>query len=442
MLPCAAAAAATLLIACGDHVARQGNWGVAAGVPNSGTAADAFAPDAAIDARGNAVVVWYERAPAGGVLAARQTADGRWQEAVVLDSGPVGLPRIAMDASGNGAVVWPHYPTVWARRFSPVDGWTPAAPLTPPGDGAGDPRVALDPKGDGLAVWYSIDRLRGPNGLAVWAARLASGQWRPAEAIQSAAPEAGGNTDLAVSADGSGLAVWVELQGGAYRIWSNRFHPTSGWSAAEPISNDPAGGALFPDLAMNAAGGAMAVWRLHRSEPPGPDIVANRYQAGGGWGTPATVAAARSGEPFPQVAMDAAGNALVVWRDGNLERRAIWAARFAVGVGWGPPVLLGARVGGISGGHPRVAMDVEGNAIAAWRSFEADRLNVYAAEFNLRRGWQVAQVVGSGPSAGTNLDNLGPVALAVAPGGHAIVAWSQQDGGRHAIWANRFERSK
>jgi hypothetical protein len=382
------------MLACGQQAAQQAGWGAAVAISSSGAASDAFAPEVAMDAQGNAIVAWeaWQHNTAGGLteiglMAARQTADGAWHEAVVLDT-PVGAfvgsQRVAMDAAGNAVALWVRtasFPTVWASTFSPGSGWRPPERLTSAGDQGALPQfqgsfaqVALDPIGNGLAVWQST-RLSFPHDWTIRASRLTEGRWAPAQAIQGPQREIGGSPGVAVSADGTGLAVWNEWHGGVPGIWANRFHPESGWAVAEPINSDV--DMLFADVAMDAMGNGMAVSQRYVGSAV-HDIVAARYRAGRGWDAPVTATPGRNSVQSLQLAMDPAGNALVIWHEGSPgDVFGVWAVRFAIGTDWGRPVLLQAAVGAVFE-PPRIAMDAEGNGTAVWRRIEADRLNVYA----------------------------------------------------------------
>lgn len=402
-----------------------------------------------MDAGGNAIVVW--RAAQVGtdtLMAARQT-DGMWQEAVAVDSplgAFVGFQRVAMDASGNAVAVWNRsasYPTVWASRFSPGSGWRPPERLTSAGDQGpvpqfqgSFPQLALDPAGKGLAVWQST-RLDFPRDWTIWASRLTEGRWEPAQAIQSPQLEFGGGLPgVAVSADGTGLAVWNERHRGVPGIWANRFRQQTGWATAQPISDEDPLGVSFADVAMDAMGNGMAI-SLHWVASAVQDIVATRYVAARGWDAPVIAAANRNSVESPLVAMDPSGNALLIWQEaGPGDVFTLWATRFTNGSGWRQPLLLQDEVGTVE--PARIAMDAKGNGTAVWRHATADRLDIYAARFNFDGGWGTPEIIGSSPTAGT-ISSIGPAVVAMAPVGVAVACWSQRESGRHVIRARRFD---
>jgi hypothetical protein len=84
-------------------------------------------------------------------------------------------------------------------------------------------------------------------------------------------------------------------------------------------------------------------------------------------------------------------------------------------------------------------MDARGNGIAVWRRGYGDQRIVWAARFKPTAGWGEPEPIGTGPFARIE---VGPVAIALNPGGDGVAAWQQWDGTRFAIWANRFAASE
>lgn len=137
----------------------------------------------------------------------------------------------------------------------------------------------------------------------------------------------------------------------------------------------------------------------------------------GEWSAPAAVHAMGGSSTKPALAVDASGNALVVFEhraDGQNEQ-GVWASRHESG-GWSTPVLL-------AGGYDYVwtvqlAGNAEGSALAAWVAQDAGSVRVFASRFDLAEGWRTAEVLGEGDS----------VQVAVGDDGHALAAWRSGDG--------------
>lgn len=116
---------------------------------------------------------------------------------------------------------------------------------------------------------------------------------------------------------------------GAYRVWSNRYTPSGGWSAVDdPIENN-ALDALQLALAVDPQGNATAVWKEGFFQTDPKAIWANRYTPSGGWGAPVLIGTEDADHArYPQVAVDPDGNATAVWSESDGTRYNIWANRY------------------------------------------------------------------------------------------------------------------
>src|SRR3970040_2104732 len=120
---------------------------------------------------------------------------------------------------------------------------------------------------------------------------------------------------------------------------ASRYVAGVAWGTPVYVETDDAGNAAYPQVDADAAGNAVAVW--HQSDGTRTNIWANRYAVGAGWGTAERIETDNAGSASdPQVAVDAAGNAVAVWHQSDGTRTNIWANRYAVGAGWGPAQLV------------------------------------------------------------------------------------------------------
>ena len=105
------------------------------------------------------------------------------------------------------------------------------------------------------------------------------------------------------------------------------------WGTAALLETLNVGGAQDPQIAINASGHAVAVWK--QSDGAAMSVYANYYTAGTGWGTAALIETDNAGEALdPQVAVDASGNAVAVWEQSDGTRTNILANRYVAGTGW------------------------------------------------------------------------------------------------------------
>lgn len=201
------------------------------------------------------------------------------------------------------------------------------------------------------------------------------------------------------------------------------------WGTAERLEAGSDGGTAFPQIAVDAKGNAIAVWQ--RWDNTRTKIWANRYLVGSGWGTATPIEPDNQGDAtYPQVAVDPKGNAVAVWQQGDDER--IWANRYVVGSGWGTAELITSD--DASNAHyPQVAIDPAGNAVAVWSQADVDEgsSHVWANRYDVESGWGTATMV----------DDTGTASnpqVAIDAAGNVVAVWEQWDGTRKNIRANRY----
>ncbi len=199
------------------------------------------------------------------------------------------------------------------------------------------------------------------------------------------------------------------------------------WGGATVISNT-AGGAIVPQIAMDAGGNAVAAWPQYNGV--GYDYWTNRYTSGVGWGTAVLIETDASGT----IAVDSNGNAIAVYGKNDGTRNNVWAKRYVAGSGWGTPTLIENYDAGNTVAS-QIAMDPSGNAIVVGRQFDGVRWNAWANRYNAVNGsWGTATLIETNDG---NIDT-GALVVTMGHGGDAIAAWSQYDGTHYNIWTNRY----
>jgi hypothetical protein len=197
----------------------------------------------------------------------------------------------------------------------------------------------------------------------------------------------------------------------------------SAWS--EPHTLSDTARALGPELAVNSAGSALAVW----DSETGPDCaqspasltcihtvkVAARASSTSAWEWPVSIARPGVGAA-PRVAVNDAGRAAVIWVHDIGRDRVLQATyRTAPTEAFPNPSDLSAAV--LEVRSHRVALDAAGNVVVVWAERHDETFEVAAEMRSAASGtWGAPVVLSTGPVA------LGP-SLAVTPGGDAYVAW-------------------
>ena len=142
--------------------------------------------------------------------------------------------------------------------------------------------------------------------------------------------------------DGSAIVVWYgsETTQDPPRVFASRFVPGGDWSVPQAI-DDGSGDPYPPRLVANQNGDAVAIWAVLDANGVDQQIYANVYLAGVGWGS-AQPLQTPGMQQHPQVALNDAGNALAVWREMDAAGgKSIVSSRFAVATQMFPgPVTL------------------------------------------------------------------------------------------------------
>jgi hypothetical protein len=155
------------------------------------------------------------------------------------------------------------------------------------------------------------------------------------------------------------------------------------------IETDDAGSAIAPQIALDAAGNALAVWTqsdgtcdsITCESIPRDNIWSNHYTVGSGWGAAGLIETDDTGNASsPQIALDAAGNALAVWTQSDGTRDNIWSNRYTVGSGWGTAELIETDDAG-DATAPQIALDTAGNALAVWYLFDGIQNHLWSNRF-------------------------------------------------------------
>ena len=400
-----------------------------------------------------------------------------WRTPQLIDANGVGeaeSPRVSFDAAGNATAVWTFVtrdpvtgnPTseIWSNRYTPASGWgTPARVTQIVDGGVEDLNLGVLANGEVVAAWVQSSGWDDD----LYSSRFIAGSGWSQPALVEQLPAEVKSLRLAFPAAGAGFAVWLQETGPfeTEDVWASRYVAGSGWSAPAllELRDDGAGD---PAIAVSNDGTAMAVWgqndgdsalRMNRYVPgtgwtgdvsiaeavdyPNDELVVAMDDAGravvaytnngfsggvfglryanGSWGP---LEALRPGPLFYParltVAMRGAGEALVMWVEGEGLSN-MWAKPF--GVLTGNAVQAGDdRVGGL---RPRVVFDADGTALAAWNYGGAVMASRYT--HGAPTPWSVPTEVSPDVSASD-------VQLAIDAAGNAMAVWQQNVSSSHS----------
>lgn len=367
------------------------------------------------------------------------TRDGSWESPVALesdDSGTVGGANVAMDTSGNAVAVWRQHDgveyNIMAARFNSETGWTTEEIIDAvDGGDTWDPSVAMDGNGNAIAVWTQIHGIK----ESVFSSRYVPDQgWSTPSTVElDNTAGAAFRPIISMNENGQAVVLWKETSGVSENIWSNTFVPDNGWGKAKLVETLP-GSATQYQVANDAAGNAMAIWKHTNG---GQIQLLTSYLGLGSvsWTSPVTVVNGIDEIFEPQVVMNQVNWAVFAWAQRNNGRDDIWVSRYSTTTGLSNPELIESDDVG-SAESVKLAVDQEGNAFAVWRQHDGTFYNIMANRFLMGSGWQGTELVETLSQGGAYNPEV-----AIDLGGNAMVVWHQRINSMFSIFANRYRKN-
>jgi hypothetical protein len=300
--------------------------------------------------------------------------------------------------------------------------WLTPQTLSQPGQDASRQQVAFDQGGDAIAVWQSTG---GPQPQIMASARPAGGAFG---AVQTLSDPSTSSTspDVASDAQGNSIAVWLHFDGANTRVQA-AYRPAGG-SFAAPQTLSPAGyEAREPRVAMNAAGEAMLIWSL--GSGLSEEIQTAAAPPGGLFGEAHDLTSFTTLASVPQVALDSHGDALAVWDGWDGANIRIQDALRPAGGSFGAPGFLSPS--GYNADTPQIAFDSNGNALAVWR-FDGSPASTVEGDYRPSGGEFGAPQTASAPSS----QPAQAPQVAFDGDGYGVVTWQQSDGSELRIEAS------
>lgn len=232
-----------------------------------------------------------------------------------------------------------------------------------------------------------------------------------------------GNQQVATDAHGNAIATWYRVIDDLFWVEA-RYKPVGGAWGDVKVLTSGASQLISPRVAMNAAGSAVVVW--------GRDLggvkrvqVARRSPAGN-WSAVQLLSPDGVSAEDARVAIDGNGNAVAAWDvpvDGFTR---VQASRQPAGGSWSAPATLSPA--GENAGSPELAMGPDGDTTLVWRTVGAES-----------RIKSVRRPAGAGWGSVLPLTPVGELAFnpAVATGanGNATAAWTASVSGHNVVQA-------
>lgn len=390
-------------------------------------------------------------------------------------------PRVVFDGNGNAIAVWSQFDgarkNIWANRYTAASGWGAPQLIETNGGDVDFPKIAINANGSALVVWEQTDATR----RNIWVNRYDTVRqaWGTAQLLETDNAGFAIAPQVAIDANGNGMAVWQQFDGVRNNIWANRYDAATGkWEECANTSGvivicpktieNEVEDADSPQIAVDGNGNFMAVWRSQAYDKATTNqynsahnrrynLWGSRHAAGSGWAAPRLISDNTvlmvNGSPdltnpvisgnadTPHIAMDAVGNAMAVWVQSNhlyANRYDVALNQWTVRQGIDQQTLWTAAA-------PQIAMNAAGNAILVWEQyFDVDPHDGIPAWKNIRasrysaatRLWGAPQFIETNDTGHA----LAPQ-IAMDTLGNAMVVWQQWDDTQtqYSVWANRYD---
>lgn len=367
-------------------------------MPSAGVG-QGYSYDFGSDSAGEAIAAWSNTASANQTIqVAIRPAAGPFAAPATLSSASYKseYPKIAVNQAGDAIVAWqihnlPANKVIVQAAYRPHGGaFGPAFDVS--GDtfsSSADPVVAIDESGQALVAWSEAHSWQNPPDpiYNVVRGRVrgggAGGAWgTPFDIASDTALDYGAGP---VAFDGAGNVIAIIQAGGTGPRLFSAIRPNGG-SFGTPVALDAAGALIdYPELDVDANGNAIVVWG-HRNTANDSDIVDAAFRpAGGSFGAPVPVSAPQGANPpglpyaYPDVSFDAFGNASAIWTYWNGSHKVVQTAFRPAGGSFAPAVTLSDPA--LNSDAPSVDQDAAGDTLVMWTESDATGYGKIVAAF-------------------------------------------------------------
>ncbi len=357
---------------------------------NTYTTGTQVAAKVASDADGDYVVVWQSNGEDGsgyGIYGQRYNEFGQAQgsefKANTYTTGNQAGEQVAMDAAGDFVIVWESAGQdgsgygVYGQRYNAA-GTALGPEFKVNTYTTGDqqyPSVAMDAAGDFVVAWSSNGQ--DGSGYGIYAQRYnSSGTAQGSEfKVNTYTTNSQNSPSVAMDSAGDFAVAWTSdaQDGSGYGIYAQRYNSSGTAQGSEfKVNTYTTNTQWLPLVAMDAAGDFVVAWQSYGEEGSahGYGIYAQRYNASGtAQGSEFRVNTYTTGNQWlTGAAMDAAGDFVVVWQSNGEDGSGygIYGRRYnASGTALGGEIPINVYTTG-NQEYPSVAMDADGDFVAAW----------------------------------------------------------------------------
>lgn len=312
--------------------------------------------------------------------------------------------------------------------------------ISPSGQGATLCKVASDNNGNCIVIWQQSD---GSN-AQIFKSEYRSSTWtHPSGLTNNISPDgqdAASHLSVAMDNNGNAIIAWTQSDGSNNLVYMSEYRSGSWSHPANLSANISPSGANCDQVTavMDNNGNAMIVWRQDTGS--GIQIYKSEYRSGS-WTHPTDlndfVSVATTDCSYPDAAMDDNGNAIIIWTQADGTHLQIFKSEYRSG-SWTHPSGLTDNISpdGSNTDTCKVAMDNDGNAIIAWRQYDASTdSQVFKSEY---RSGSWTHPSGLSDNISPDGQNAYSIALAADKQGAWCIAWRQNNGSSTAVFLSEY----
>ncbi len=248
-----------------------------------------------------------------------------------------------------------------------------------------------------------------------------------------------------VAVDGAGnfVVVWNSLgqDGPSFGVFGQRFSPTALPAGLDfPVNSYTTSGQFVPSVAVDGAGNFVVVWRSFFQDGSSEGVFGQRFDSVGSVGSEFPVnTSTLSFQSSPSVAADGAGKFVVAWegQESSVSVSGVFGQRFDSVGSVGSEFQVNTYINSDQSSQS-VAMDVAGKFVVVWQSYDQD--GSYYGVFGQRFSSSVVKVGSEFAVNSYTTSSQSYPSVAMDGAGKFVVVWRTQfqDGSGDAVFGQRF----
>jgi hypothetical protein len=288
---------------------------------------DATRPQIVIDLNGNATAIWQKYNGTTHVIqAASKPAGENWSKPTNLtepNAHNYGSfdPQLDVDGAGNVTAIWTNAFYMTQTSIQPFNGvWSPPLSISTPGQKVSSPHIAVNSNGNAAAIWVGND---GNNAIIQSAHRLSNGEWSLPSTLSLSGQDADA-PQITIDPQGNIAAIWQRSDGTNTIVQASIQLAGGNWLTPVDLS-DAFQDASEAQIKADPSSNILAVWKKSDGTNFIIQVSTSSFNSSY-WTSPISLSDTGQDAVSPQIAVNNAGDSVVVWQRGNGAINTIQAA--------------------------------------------------------------------------------------------------------------------